>query len=124
MTPVIFISFLFSLVWVDYIHMARRTHFHTGTSGRMPHWLHHLIYREKPYQFLHAPGDADVASIQSEDGEWYYHTKQRKLMKLEVAEAFQIRTTVLVILGAASGLMAYVAWRAGAWIVRLVFSWS
>lgn len=132
MTPIIFVSFLFSLAWVEFRYSMLRSHYHVkplpdhktdGSVGkdikdasvndnqrqtarchrRMPEWLHSFIYRRQPCQNVpvgddsqHA-GAATVSSTRSADNGTYYHSMQRKLLKMESEEAFRIRTTVLCI---------------------------
>lgn len=114
MTPVIFVSFLFSLAWVDFRYSLMRSHSHSETPSRMPHWLHRLLYRESPYQYVrvNAISPAAIAPSEKDEGQrWHYHTKQRKLMKMEVDDAFHIRGSVLVVLGLVVAIGTLVTWR-------------
>jgi hypothetical protein len=98
MTPVIFVSFLVSLAWVDFRYTIVRSHNHdSGDRGRMPGWLHHVIYRRSPYQYVKVK---EAAPQGRDDTRWepYYHSKQRKLMRMEVEDAFQVRSHVLVVM--------------------------
>lgn len=82
----------------------------------MPRWLHQVLYREAPYQYVRVDSHSPATSPAEKDGaKWYYHTKQRKLMKMEVDDAFQIRSSVLTVLGLGALLVTWVAWRAGLW---------
>lgn len=90
MTPVNFVIFLFSLLLVELRYSLARAKDHPDPTSRLPSWLHQLIYRRRPY--LHG------AAGQDEPGRWYYHTKQKKLMKMEASEAFQLQSTVLFVL--------------------------
>lgn len=99
MTPLIFVSFLFSLAWVEFRYSLMRSHTHTGPDGdrspphRIPPWLHRILYRP-----------------QTQDGrDTHYHSMQRKLLKMETEEAFRIRTMVLCVMGL---LLAGLAWMA------------
>lgn len=124
MTPVIFVSFLFSLAWVDFRYSLMRSHSHSETPSRMPRWLHRLLYREAPYQYVRvdASGPNAITSSEKEEGKrWHYHTKQRKLMKMEVEDAFQIRGSVLVVLGLVAALGTFATWRIGSW-AWIIFS--
>ena len=92
MTPVIFVSFLVSLAWVDFRYTLMRSHTHAGDEpSRMPRWLHRMLYREAPYQYVrvNAAGAASGTVVREERGKWYYHSKQRKLMKMEVKLLFR-----------------------------------
>lgn len=115
MTPVIFVSFLTSLAWVEFCYSLRRAHSHSEEPSAMPRWLHRIVYRETPYKYVKVDSTKARAPVGSDEGtRWYYHSKQRKLMKMEVDDAFQIRKTVLVVLGllgvAASWLLGWVIW--------------
>lgn len=110
MTPVNFVVFLFSLLLVDLRYSLARAKDHPDPTSRLPWWLHQLIYRRQPYQnVLHS------AASQDEPGRWYYRTKQKKLMRMEASEAFQMRSTVLLVLAtvavAVVGVLYYVASR-------------
>lgn len=115
MTPIIFVSFLFSLAWVDFRYSIMRSHSHSEEPSQLPRWLHRITYREAPYKYVKV--DAAYTKDRAGSGEgarWYYHSKQRKLMKMEADDAFQIRGTVLVALGllavAATWATSYAAW--------------
>ncbi|CAK7220025.1 hypothetical protein SCUCBS95973_004017 [Sporothrix curviconia] len=142
MTPIIFVSFLFSLAWVEFRYSMLRSHSHdkpppsyksssskgspndaSNTAGdgsepssacshrRMPGWLHSIVYRRQPYHYVLIKGDAQhagaktttttAASTRSANNGTYYHSMQRKLLKMESDEAFRIRTTVLCVMGVA-----------------------
>ncbi|OAR01992.1 hypothetical protein LLEC1_00096 [Akanthomyces lecanii] len=89
MTPINFVSFLISLVLVD-IHYSRlRMHTHAESRTRLPNWLHDLLYHKHPYEGMRQRPSGLHES-------WYYHSKQKKLMKLEAEDAFRLRSTVLV----------------------------
>ncbi|KAJ6786873.1 hypothetical protein PWT90_00014 [Aphanocladium album] len=95
MTPINFVSFLVSLVLVDIHYTRLRMHTHAESRSRLPNWLHDILYRRHPYEDLHQrPG-----GIQEP---WYYHSKQKKLMKMEAEDAFRLRGTVLVGLAVAA----------------------
>ncbi|KAK6206008.1 hypothetical protein LQW54_007947 [Pestalotiopsis sp. IQ-011] len=118
MTPINFITFIVSLYLVDYHYNSKREHTHSGNSeGRLPGWLHRLIFRPQPYAWV-GGGDGPAPPNQ-DDRNWYYHTKQKKLMKMEAAAAFEVRSSVLVALvvvaaGAAWGLSRVLV-AAGEW---------
>ncbi|KAH6895105.1 hypothetical protein B0T10DRAFT_557344 [Thelonectria olida] len=86
MTPVNLTVFLLSLVIVDLRYSLARAE---NASGRgvwpwLPVWLRRVVLslrREKPY-----------------GGSTYYHSKQKKLMKMEADEAFQLHGLVLAAL--------------------------
>ncbi|EFX03315.1 hypothetical protein CMQ_3244 [Grosmannia clavigera kw1407] len=103
MTPIIFISFLFSLAWVEFRYTLLRSHTHVGIDGRptrrpparqqrLPPWLHRIVYRQQEYQYeVQEPTGGGATA----NDNFHYHSMQRKLLKMEAAEAFHIRTTVL-----------------------------
>ncbi|KAF5663969.1 hypothetical protein FHETE_7276 [Fusarium heterosporum] len=100
MTPVNITVFLFSLLLVDFRYTAGRNNFYdTGTrqSRWIPRWL------LQPYQHIgHADHDAH--------GRWHYHSKQKKLMRMEADEAFQMRSTVLVFMALTLALATTAVW--------------
>lgn len=171
MTPLIFISFLVSLALVDLRYSAMRSHYHpdpdtvpwsgpndphqTG-SGRLPSWLHKLLFRYRPYRYEYVspapaeasaptpttPGSTNAGEKKTEDGDgdgddkgryhggigiwiWgdtYYRTKQRKLIKMEAADAFEIRSTVLAVLGLLGICFVWGAWRVFSWGFHFILS--
>ncbi|KAH6619857.1 hypothetical protein B0J18DRAFT_467985 [Chaetomium sp. MPI-SDFR-AT-0129] len=102
---------------------------------RLPPWLHRLIYRYQPYRYdRERPGSSATASpavtpglspgtpgtpgsylSKGEEAGDYYHSKQRKLMKMEAEEAFEMRGMVVVVLGVVSVGVMWAAWRAVSW---------
>lgn len=107
MTPITFVTFLFSLLIVDMRYSITRAYGHPDRNSRLPPWLHQLIYRRQPYQ---QQGNGDQPP-----GRWYYHSKQKKLMRMEASEAFEMHTSVMLVLAvtatAAAGVSGYVASR-------------
>lgn len=134
MTPVIFVSFLASLAWVEFRYSLMRSHSHSETPSNLPRWLHHVVYREAPYRYVRVNDDArnidsttarpktsrttssSSTASASEGSKWYYHSKQRKLMKMEVDDAFQIRGTVLMALGLLALGFTWAVWRVSWWL--------
>ena len=108
MTPVNFTSFLLSLALVDMHYTLARLHNHAEAPGRLPSWLHGLLFRPQPYRAAYAPGRGTRAG--AAPYEWHYHSNQRGLMEMEAADAFRIRTAVLVVLGVAVMGAAWAAW--------------
>ena len=102
MTPINFVTFLLSLVLVDLRYALRRKHTHAESTSRLPPWLHTLLYR--PYE-----NDRTKANVAT-DGRWYYHTKQKKLFKMEADEAFRFRNTMLILVGLLSIGVFAVVW--------------
>lgn len=113
MTPFIFISFLISLVMVDYRYSVQRSRYHALNPSRLPTWLHRILYRYQPYEYV----VVDEHGRPVGDGQRFLHSKQRKLMRMEVAEAFEVRRTVLVVLAVLGAMGVVAVW--GLWrIVR------
>lgn len=112
MTPIIFVSFLVSLAWVDLRYSIQRSQ-NRSNSGRS--WLHHLIYRETASSASQANGRAR-SSGGPQDG--HYHSKQKKLAKMEMADAFEIRGTVVAVLLVLSASTGVGMWVAGRWAWR------
>lgn len=118
MTPVIFISFLVSLAWVDLRYSIMRSHSHSDeNSSRMPRWLHAILYCQSPYQYVRV--DRSQSNSPTTDAKWHYHTKQRKLMKMEAEDAFRIRGSVLVVMGLLAVAGPWAVWRLvwGLWLI-------
>lgn len=93
MTPVNLITFLISLYLVDCRFQSQREHVHDSRQqSRWPAWLHHFIFRPQPYSWV----GGGPSPPNEGDKHWYYHTKQKKLMKMEAAAAFEMRRSVLL----------------------------
>ena len=118
MTPLVFVSFLVSLALVDFRYSVRRSHYHAEGQGRLPRWLHRLLFRYQRYQYV----AVDEGGRPRGETPGYYHSKQRKLVKMEAADAFELRSTVLAIMGVLSlGLVWGLVW--GLWRL-LSWGWS
>jgi hypothetical protein len=130
MTPLLFTSFLLSLLLVDLRHSALRSHYHADATqpSRMPGWLHRIVYRYRRYRYVAvddraqagtptpspgSPGSPGMGGVA--EAEDYYHSKQRKLMKMEAEEAFEMRGVVVVVLGLVSFGVLWAVWRAVEW---------
>lgn len=97
MTPINFVTFLVSLYLVDWHFRSKREHIHDdGRQSSWPAWLHHLVFHPEPYSWA----GRGTAPPNKGDRNFYYHTKQKKLMKMEASVAFEMRRRVLL------GLMA------------------
>ena len=113
MTPIILVSFLVSLAWVDFRYSLQRSQNHPDEPGPLPRWLLRILYRPSPYRYVKVNKDTAVRPENS--SKWYYHSYQKKLMKMEADEAFQIRSVVLFVLGvllvvATSGVFLVFRW--------------
>lgn len=109
MTPVIFVTFVVSLTLVDYRYSAMRSQYHAEPPSRLPAWIHRLVYRYQPYQYVLVDENRQPTGQRADPR--YLHSKQRKLMKMEVVDAFEIRSTVLVILGLLSLALIWGVWQ-------------
>lgn len=105
MTPINITVFILSLFLVDLRYTQGRIRRYGDGDGDngdrssrwMPRWF------SQPYQHIgHTDHDAH--------GRWHYHSKQKKLMKMEADEAFQMRSTVLVLLAVMAALGTSAAW--------------
>ncbi|KAG8675485.1 hypothetical protein FPOAC2_01541 [Fusarium poae] len=100
MTPINITVFLLSLLLVDFRHTASRNNFY-ATGSEQARWISRWLLQ--PYQHIgHSDHDAH--------GRWHYHSKQKKLMKMEADEAFQMRSTVLVFMAVALALATSAVW--------------
>ncbi|OHE97818.1 hypothetical protein CORC01_06853 [Colletotrichum orchidophilum] len=124
MTPIILVSFLLSLAWVDLTYTIRRSRNH-GRQGWMPSWLHSILYRKSQYRYAEAKDQktpTTTPSPKDEREEFYYHSKQKKLLRMEVDDAFQLRGHVLVVMTlvllTASLAFAWGGWMFSGWVWR------
>lgn len=130
MTPILFVSFLASLAWVDFRYSIMRSHSHSEDPSWLPHWLHRIVYCGTPYKYVKINAtNPKVPADKDEGPRWYYHSKQKKLMKMEVDDAFQIRGTVLVVLGLLALAATWALWWVACWIwinatTRLGWRWG
>ncbi|KAK1996252.1 hypothetical protein LX36DRAFT_123685 [Colletotrichum falcatum] len=119
-TPIIFVSFLLSLVWVDIRYTVKRSRNHSQ-GGWMPSWLHTVVYRSSPYRYVQVREQKNPRPV-GEKEEWYYHSKQKKLMRMEVDDAFQMRGHVLFVLALVSLAVFWGVWLFSSWLWRSVGS--
>ncbi|PQE12680.1 ATP phosphoribosyltransferase protein [Rutstroemia sp. NJR-2017a BBW] len=103
-TPVTFISFLISLFLIDSHNNSLRFHQHSSSYrppktlyGRSKAFIHNLVFKPQPYTYIRSPYREPPPGREErrEDEPWHWHTKQRKMMKMEVSDAFEVRHTVL-----------------------------
>ena len=121
MTPIIFISFIVSLALVDLSYINLRP----ANSNRtwLPTWACRLLFNAQPYQHIQGrttkgePSSSAGPDLRDRNGRgWYYHSKQRKLLRMEAADAFRLRNRVLV--GLAVGCLGVF------WLAVWVWSWA
>lgn len=136
MTPVIFISFLLSLAFVDLRYSALRRHFHADGRQRLPGWLHRIIYRYRPYRYAvvvdgdgrpvtpgspASPGSGTSPSGTAREADDYYHSMQRKLIKMEAEEAFEMRGMVIWALGFIGLAVMWATWKVASWGAGVIY---
>ncbi|RFU26173.1 hypothetical protein B7463_g10174, partial [Scytalidium lignicola] len=137
--PLTFLSFLFSLAIIDTQNQAARTASHRGQrpsdSGVGLSLFWRLLYGDThgPYAYVRSPAersegrDAAAAAGKNDGGAekegWYFHTKQRKLMKMEVSDAFRIRKRVALGMILVSVVMAWLNWVLLRYVTRLGMRW-
>ncbi|KAI0486252.1 hypothetical protein F4859DRAFT_362462 [Xylaria cf. heliscus] len=135
-TPIYFVTFLLSLYFIDNRYRAQRSYQHE--SNERP-WLHRFLFRQlsSPYddvqnqqgRSLPPPQSANIthryrAGTTGADDDpqsttkeaWFYHTKQMKLLKLEAADAFALRDSVLFALCMLAVLVGWALWRMVVWL--------
>ena len=122
MTPVVFITFVVSLTLVGYRNSVARFHYHGQNQSRLPAWLHRLIYRGRPYEYVVI--DEKGRSVRCPVSPRFYRTKQGELLRMEAARAFEIRTTVLVLLSLLSIASVFGLWSAACWAVDTFRSYT
>jgi hypothetical protein len=103
-------------------YTVMRSHFHPEEySTRLPRWLHRILYSYQPYQYVRVGKDGKP--IQDHINHNFYHSKQKKLMKMEVDDAFQIRGTVLILLGVLGLVTAWCLWCLSTRLLRASGLW-
>ncbi|KAK4207259.1 hypothetical protein QBC37DRAFT_299100 [Rhypophila decipiens] len=138
MTPLIMISFLVSLAIIDLKYSIRRSSFHGDPSppaSWVPSWLERQLCKFRPYRYIVGCPPCEVRKRndsehhQHEPEQWngiwgtsFYRTKQRTLMKMEAADAFEIRTKTLAALVVLSLFLLWCTWRLLSWVVCFIWS--
>ena len=120
MTPVICITFLLSLAVVDWRNTAKRSQYHADDPplSWMPRWLRGIFYHETQPAGEQDQSERDQATTSSQ---LYYHSKQRKLMRMEAAEAFEMRGWVVVVLGLSTAFVCLAMYRVALWVLSAFF---
>ncbi|OAA64077.1 hypothetical protein ISF_04786 [Cordyceps fumosorosea ARSEF 2679] len=115
MTPIYFVSFLVSLTLVDIHYTQLRMHTHAESRSRLPSWLHDILYSRYSYQDSQwKPSDVTEP--------WHYHSKQKKLMRMEAEDAFRLRGTVIAGL-AGLAVAAAAGTTAALYSLKVLLSW-
>ncbi|KAI0200112.1 hypothetical protein F4808DRAFT_430607 [Astrocystis sublimbata] len=141
-TPINFVTFLLSLYFIDTRNRARRYHQHE-TNERRP-WLHRLLYQRlsSPYDRIEkhqrrssppsvtttrgletSTRNADDAATQPTTDAWYYRTKQKKLLKLEAADAFALRDSIIFAMCFLLVSAGWLLWQILGMVNRLASQW-
>jgi hypothetical protein len=96
MTPVNLVSFLISLALIDLQYSLKRASIHAYAESRLPTWLYAIVYSQRPYVYINA--DRSKTGRQTSSEQWYYSTKQKKLMRMEAEEALRARWVIIVLM--------------------------
>lgn len=124
--PLTFLSFLLSLALIDSRNHSLRTHVHkpprappSTLLGRAHDVVHALLFRQLdaakgPYEVVGSSPGAGRGMGKQEP--WHWHTKQKKLMRAELEDAFKLRkwVVVCVLMGLAVGVAGVVV--VGGWV--------
>ncbi|OBT77883.1 hypothetical protein VF21_03223 [Pseudogymnoascus sp. 05NY08] len=102
--PITFLSFLLSLFLIDsYTTSSRRRDRATrparGWGGGVKEALSALLWKPKPGSPYAYVGGSRGQGKGGEGEEWVWHTKQRKMLRMEVVDAFELRRWVVAALG-------------------------
>ncbi|KAI0482974.1 hypothetical protein GGR56DRAFT_622437 [Xylariaceae sp. FL0804] len=105
MTPVNFVSFLVSLYLIDNYYLDQRAGGQKQQQQQLQQprsWSHWLLFRPQrpqPYSWVQRPAgarsDEKGGGGGDAEGDWHYHSKKRKLLRAEAADAFELRPAVL-----------------------------
>ncbi|KAI0383964.1 hypothetical protein F5Y04DRAFT_250118 [Hypomontagnella monticulosa] len=102
MTPIYLVSFLLSLYLVDSHYHDKRIAEHAERQSRLPSWLlpswlDRALFPTSPYEWVKRNKQDPASRGETKRKErWYYHTKQKKLLKMEAADALEIQRGVLL----------------------------
>ncbi|KAI8960940.1 hypothetical protein F5Y11DRAFT_328253 [Daldinia sp. FL1419] len=127
MTPVHFVSFLLSLYLVDCHYHDKRIQEHSERYSQipawlLPSWLDRLLFSPHPYGWVDRKKQGAAPNSTGSGERWYYHTKQKKLMKMETVDAFEMQRTVLLGLGVVVLFAIWVFWRLSAEVLAWLSS--
>jgi len=115
--------------------------------GKLQAFFHHLIFKptsfsndsSSPYAYVKSPTGEKVGVVSESEfkvkdvrgekesdvnqGEkWYWRTKQKKMMRAEVADAFKIRKWVVGFLVLSGTGVLFVGWMVTGWIISILLS--
>lgn len=115
MTPINFVSFIFSLVLVDIHYSCVRIQSHGGKSSRLAGWLHRLIFRPQRIETRGSGATRHREEIS------YYQSNQGKIMKFEAEEAFRVRNRIIIAMAVVFAIAIMAWWR----LMQLIYyRWS
>lgn len=146
LTPILFVSFVVSLFWVNRRNRARRSQAHTTHSSLLSSlapstWLDPEPYQDptdstwgqrgdapghpESYDALSQPKGAGGQSQENNNNNtkkkkkksWHLNKKIRKVAKLEVSDAFEMRGRVMAMVLFLMLLVAVAIWTVLKWIV-------
>lgn len=61
-------------------------------------------------------GSPGKGGTEGESEEWVWHTKQRKMLRMEIVDAFELRRWVVAALGGMVVVLGGAGWWVGWWI--------
>jgi hypothetical protein len=136
--PITFVSFLLSLALIDSRNASLRHHIHAPSHSPAPDTLfgqakitlHNLVYRPQPYTYVKSPDilqqqkSGEVVNEQTAKEEpWHWNTKQKKMMKMELADAFEMRKRVVLVMVLVVAVFAALAGWLVRWIIGMIVSY-
>ncbi|KAJ4370667.1 hypothetical protein N0V83_005188 [Neocucurbitaria cava] len=136
LTPLYFISFLFSLFLVNYRDRARRTNSHSSRSLLSyfypSTWLDPEPYQDpddstwsyrgsaghvEPNEAIGPKNDKNSVDGKKKKRSWHLNKKIGKVARLEISDALEMRGTVLAAICAVLVLCSIALWMGGRWLV-------
>ncbi|EMD62061.1 hypothetical protein COCSADRAFT_227627 [Bipolaris sorokiniana ND90Pr] len=138
LTPVFFTSFLLSLFLVNYRNRARRTHAHASTSSLLAYlvpsrWLDPEPYQDpddstwgrrdtaphvEPHNAISPKPDAQSRFVRpggKKKKSWHLNKKIRKVAKLEIGDALEMRGRMIAAMAAFVVLAGVACWMGLRW---------
>ncbi|KAF1945460.1 hypothetical protein EJ02DRAFT_44728 [Clathrospora elynae] len=133
-TPVLFVSFILSLFLVNYRNRARRAEAHSSQYTILKYLAPSAWLDPEPYQNPHdstwghrgsarhvEPHDAigprdDGQSKSGKKKSWHLNKKIRKIAKMEVGDAFEMRGQIIVAMVAMLLVSSVVLWMGMKWL--------
>ena len=136
LTPIMMISFVLSLIYVDHQQRTWRLSQHgfsqSAWSKLSPwHWLDPQPYQDPNSTTWDRNCNADgrventaavggvPEAIPNQRHRWYTHKNHRQLAKLQIGDALELRGRMVIILG----IWAVLALTTTAWIIQKLWTW-